>query len=239
MSYLHNNKGVPFLHGNFKPSDVLVPAKTLQPKITNFALWDFKNFFIDNAQPELDHIQLLNPCQAPEVLGIYISILAWFKTILISPFVVGGERPTLFSDIWSLASVILQWLLEAPTWDFQELCSRYKYRENKHVSAGRLLTGLCISVFLLIPFFSRYWPSEKQWTTRKNLQFYNVSMTKKILNSCFFLTRFITIRLIEWTLVLLKRNWQWLVEHPHGPIWHLTSIMEVINNQKQNIMHAV
>ena len=74
MSYLHNNKGIPFLHGNFKPSDVLVPAKTLQPKITNFAIWDFKNFFIDNAQPELDHIQLLNPCQAPEVLGIHRSI---------------------------------------------------------------------------------------------------------------------------------------------------------------------
>jgi len=118
MSYLHHNKGAPFLHGDFKPSDVLVPAKTLQPKITNFALWDFKNFFIDNAQPELDHIQLLNPCQAPEVL-------------------VGGERPTLFSDIWSLAAVILQWLLEAPTWDFQELCSRYKYRENKHILAIR------------------------------------------------------------------------------------------------------
>ena len=74
MSYLHHNKGVPFLHGDFKPSDVLVPAKTLQPKITNFALWDFKNFFIDNAQPELDHIQLLNPCQAPEVLGKHTFI---------------------------------------------------------------------------------------------------------------------------------------------------------------------
>ena len=46
----------------------MVPAKTLQPKITNFGLWDFKNFFIENAQPELDHISLLNPCQAPEVL---------------------------------------------------------------------------------------------------------------------------------------------------------------------------
>ena len=44
-----------------------------------------------------------------------------------------GERPTLFSDIWSLAAVVLQWLLETPPWDFQELCARYKYRENKHV----------------------------------------------------------------------------------------------------------
>ena len=138
MSYLHHNKGVPFLHGDFKPSDVLVPAKTLQPKITNFALWDFKNFFIDNAQPELDHIQLLNPCQAPEVLGRHTCLYQCHPNdnrniSLLLPFAVGGERPTLFSDIWSLAAVILQWLLEAPTWDFQELCSRYKYRENKHV----------------------------------------------------------------------------------------------------------
>ena len=43
------------------------------------------------------------------------------------------ERPTLFSDIWALAAVIVQWLLETPPWDFQELCARYKYRENKHV----------------------------------------------------------------------------------------------------------
>ena len=45
-----------------------------------------------------------------------------------------GERPTLFSDIWSLSAVLLQWLLESPPWDFQDLCARYQYRENKHVS---------------------------------------------------------------------------------------------------------
>ena len=44
-----------------------------------------------------------------------------------------GERATLNSDIWALAAVIVQWLLETPPWDFQELCARYKYRENKHV----------------------------------------------------------------------------------------------------------
>jgi len=117
MSYLHSNK-MGFLHGDFKPSDVLVPAKSLQPKITNFGLWDFKNFFIENAQPELDHISMFNPYQPPEVF-------------------VGDERPTLFSDVWSLASVLLQWLLESPIWDFQELCSRYKYRDNKQVLALR------------------------------------------------------------------------------------------------------
>ena len=114
MSYLHSNK-MGFLHGDFKPSDVLVPAKSLQPKITNFGLWDFKNFFIENAQPEMDHISMFNPYQAPEVF-------------------IGDERPTLFSDVWSLGSVLLQWLLESPIWDFQELCSRYKYRDNKQVS---------------------------------------------------------------------------------------------------------
>ena len=67
MSHLHNLR-IPFLHGDFKPSDVLIPAKTLQPKITNFGLWDFKNFFIENAQPEYDDMELKNPCQAPEVL---------------------------------------------------------------------------------------------------------------------------------------------------------------------------
>ena len=88
--------------------------RTLQPKITNFALWDFKNFFLENAQPDHDFLAMMNPCQAPEVL-------------------VGGERPTLFSDIWALGATVLQWLLETPPWNFQELCSRYKYRENKQV----------------------------------------------------------------------------------------------------------
>jgi len=117
MTYLHNLR-TPFLHGSFKPSDVLVPAKTLQPKIANFGLWDFKNFFTENAQPDHDYMELMNAFQAPEVQ-------------------IAGERPTLFSDIWSLAAVVLQWLLETPPWDFQELCARYKYRENKHVLALR------------------------------------------------------------------------------------------------------
>ena len=63
MSYLHLNR-TPFLHGDFKPSDVLVPAKTLQPKITNFGLWDFKNFFIDNAQPGKNLIKNQNNAKA-------------------------------------------------------------------------------------------------------------------------------------------------------------------------------
>ena len=52
-------------------------------------------------------------------------------------FLMQGERPTLFSDIWSLAAVLLQWLLESPPWDFQELCTKYQYRDNKHVLALR------------------------------------------------------------------------------------------------------
>ena len=67
MAYLHNLR-TPFLHGDFKPSDVLVPAKDLQPKITNFGLYDFKNFFVENAQREDEYMEFLNACQAPEVL---------------------------------------------------------------------------------------------------------------------------------------------------------------------------
>ena len=60
-------------------------------------MWDFKNFFIRNTLPEGD---FLNPCQAPEVM-------------------VGGERPTLFSDAWSLGAVLLQWMTRLPPWDMQ------------------------------------------------------------------------------------------------------------------------
>ncbi len=67
MNYLHTNR-LPFLHGDFKPSDVLVPAKTLQPKITNFGLYDFKSFFVENAQPDFDYVGQMNAFQAPEVL---------------------------------------------------------------------------------------------------------------------------------------------------------------------------
>ena len=66
MAYLHNSKNS-FLHGDFKPSDVMVPAKTLQPKITNFGLWDFKNFFIQTTQPDYEYTQITNGFQAPEV----------------------------------------------------------------------------------------------------------------------------------------------------------------------------
>lgn len=131
MAYLHNLR-TPFLHGDFKPSDVLVPAKDLQPKITNFGLYDFKNFFVENAQREDEYMEFLNACQAPEVL-------VGGKRLLRNEIHEGqkiyfpDERPTLNSDIWALAAVIVQWLLETPPWDFQELCARYKYRENKHV----------------------------------------------------------------------------------------------------------
>ena len=96
LSYLHTLRS-PVVHGDFKPSDILVTANTKTPKITNFGLWDFKNFFIRNTLPEGD---FLNPCQAPEVM-------------------VGGERPTLFSDAWSLGAVLLQWMTRLPPWDMQ------------------------------------------------------------------------------------------------------------------------
>ena len=76
-------------------------------------MWDFKNFFIRNTLPEGD---FLNPCQAPEVM-------------------VGGERPTLFSDAWSLGAVLLQWMLERPPWDLQYLCQQYQYRHDRQASA--------------------------------------------------------------------------------------------------------
>ena len=42
----------------------------------------------------------MNPCQAPEVL-------------------IEGERPSLFSDSWSLGAVLLHWIMELPPWDMQ------------------------------------------------------------------------------------------------------------------------
>jgi len=113
ISHLHNLRQ-PLVHGDFKPSDVLIPAKTKVPKITNFGLWDFKKFFIENTFPE--HVVFLNPHQAPEVL-------------------VGQERPSLCSDIWSLSGVLLQWATDSPPWDLQELCSRYQYRTDGQVEA--------------------------------------------------------------------------------------------------------
>ena len=67
MSYLHSLR-TPTIHGDFKPSDVLIPATDLlTPKIANFGLWDFKNFFTENAQPDHDYMELMNAFQAPEV----------------------------------------------------------------------------------------------------------------------------------------------------------------------------
>jgi len=113
MSYLHSMRS-PLVHGDFKPSDVLLTAKSKTPKITNFGLWDFKKFFVEHTVPT--DVIFLNPHQAPEVL-------------------IGGERPTLCSDAWSLASVILQWIVERPPWDLQDLCSRYQYRSDKQAQA--------------------------------------------------------------------------------------------------------
>ena len=58
----------PMVHGDFKPSDVLVTARAKVPKITNFGLWDFKKFFIENTMAE--DVVFLNPHQAPEVIII-------------------------------------------------------------------------------------------------------------------------------------------------------------------------
>ena len=53
------------VHGDFKPSDILISANAKVPKITNFGLWDFKKFFIENTMAE--DVVFLNPHQAPEV----------------------------------------------------------------------------------------------------------------------------------------------------------------------------
>ena len=51
MSYLHSLR-TPTIHGDFKPSDVLIPANDLlTPKIANFGLWDFKKYFVENTLP--------------------------------------------------------------------------------------------------------------------------------------------------------------------------------------------
>ena len=113
LSYLHGLRS-PIVHGDFKPSDVLVVANSKTPKITNFGLWDFKNYFIENTMAE--DVVFLNPHQAPEVL-------------------IRRERPTLCSDVWSLGAVILQWMLERPPWDLQLLCQQYQYRHDRQASA--------------------------------------------------------------------------------------------------------
>ena len=100
MTYLHNLR-TPFLHGNFKPSDVLVPAKTLQPKIANFGLWDFKNFFTENAQPDHDYMELMNAFQAPEVQIAGIVMFFSLGTVLKR----GRQN---FSYFWPLPPQFLQ-----------------------------------------------------------------------------------------------------------------------------------
>lgn len=113
LNYLHSLRS-PMVHGDFKPSDILVVANSKTPKITNFGLWDFKNYFIENTMAE--DVVFLNPHQAPEVL-------------------IGRERPTLCSDVWSLGAVLLQWMLERPPWDLQYLCQQYQYRHDRQASA--------------------------------------------------------------------------------------------------------
>ena len=61
---------------------------------------------------------LTNPWQPPEML-------------------IGRERPSMFSDSWSLAATLLQWLTEQPggPWDLDELCTRYGMRRNRMMAA--------------------------------------------------------------------------------------------------------
>ncbi len=55
MSALHHGQkgggSGAVVHGDFELSDVLVDARTMVPKITNFGLWDFKQFFVRTAVP--------------------------------------------------------------------------------------------------------------------------------------------------------------------------------------------
>ncbi len=53
LSQLHHGVrgGGPVVHGDLELSDVLLDARTLQPKIANFGLWDFKNYFIRTTVP--------------------------------------------------------------------------------------------------------------------------------------------------------------------------------------------
>ena len=60
---------------------------------------------------------MTNQWQAPEIL-------------------VGGERPSMFADVWSLAAILLQWLTQQSSpWDMQDLCTRYKMRHNREMAA--------------------------------------------------------------------------------------------------------
>jgi len=119
INYLHCLKN-PVVHGDLVPSDVIIPSNQLtQPKIRNFGLWDFKKFFVDNTFPDQSWSPVLtNPWQAPELL------------------IGRGERPSFFSDAWSLAATLLQWLTEQPgPWDLDQLCTRYGMRRNRMMAA--------------------------------------------------------------------------------------------------------
>ncbi|XP_023332040.1 rust resistance kinase Lr10 [Eurytemora carolleeae] len=65
MSYLHGLR-YPVVHGDFKPSDILLTAKTKVPRLTNFGLWDFKKYFVEETLPA--DVVFLNIHQAPEVI---------------------------------------------------------------------------------------------------------------------------------------------------------------------------
>ena len=42
----------------------------------------------------------------------------------------------MFSDSWSLAATLLQWLTEQPgPWDLDDLCTRYGMRRNRMMAA--------------------------------------------------------------------------------------------------------
>ena len=115
---------------------MLVVANGRVPKITNFGLWDFKNFFIENTMAE--DVVFLNPHQAPEVL-------------------IGHERPSLCSDVWSLGAVILQWMLERPPWDLQHLCDMYQYRHDRQASALHDAMDNQVRSWDLEIFLNVYW----------------------------------------------------------------------------------
>ena len=64
-----------------------------------------------------------------------ICILSCAAQILVVEVLIGHERPSLCSDVWSLGAVILQWMLERPPWDLQHLCHMYQYRHDRQASA--------------------------------------------------------------------------------------------------------
>ena len=75
---------------------------------------------------------MTNQWQAPEIL-------------------LGQERPTIFSDIWSVAATLLQWLTEQSSpWNMQDLCTRYKMRHNREMAALMKVSGIVTMYLRLI-----------------------------------------------------------------------------------------